>query len=219
MTRRAALTGGLLTLALASGAMPVEGQSEWSSAPTASGSELTLRPGDILRITVWPNAELGGEYVIEESGYVYLPMLEAVMVAGIPVGRVREELRRSYGQAMRNPVVTVTPVFSVVVTGAVQRPGVYAITPTHSLFDVLAMAGGLQQTADARSVRVVRPGEVIRFDARQALEYGERLEGVQLRSGDHVVVPLGRQPFNWRNVLAMVQTISLLFVTYERIRR
>lgn len=217
MNRHAATMGGFLILALLMGVQSAWAQS--STTPSVSGSELTLRPGDILRITIWPNAELGGEYVIEETGYVYLPALEAVHVGGKPIGQVREELRRGYAQAMRNPVVSVTPVFSVVVTGAVNRPGVFPVTPTHSLFEVLAMAGGLQAGADAQRLRVVRTGEVISFDALSALEGGEGLDAVQLRSGDHIVVPARRAPFNWRNVLTMVQTISLLYVTYERATR
>jgi polysaccharide biosynthesis/export protein len=217
MKRHAATVSGLLILALLMGV-----QSAWaqgSTTPSVSGSELILRPGDILRITIWPNAELGGDYAIEETGYVYLPALEAVHVGGKPIGQVREELRRGYAQAMRNPVVSVTPVFSVIVTGAVNRPGVYPVTPTNSLFEVLAMAGGLQTGADARRLRVVRAGEVIEFDASSALESGQRLDAIQPRSGDQIVVPAGRTPFNWRNVLTMVQTVSLLYVTYERIRR
>jgi polysaccharide biosynthesis/export protein len=217
MNRHTVTLGGLLILALFLGAQSVGAQS--TTTPTISGSELTLRPGDILRITIWPNAELGGEYVIEETGYVYLPALEAVYVGGKSIGQVREELRRGYAQAMRNPVVSVTPVFSVIVTGAVSRPGVFPVTPTHSMFEVLAMAGGLQADADARRLRVVRAGEVVSFDARSALEGGHGLDAVQLRSGDHIVVPTRRAPFNWRNVLAMVQTISLLYVTYERVTR
>jgi polysaccharide biosynthesis/export protein len=217
MNRHMGTMGGLLILALLVGV-----QSAWAQSapvPSVSASELTLRPGDILRITIWPNAELGGEYVVEETGYVYLPALEAVHVGGKPISQVREELRRGYAQAMRNPVVSVTPVFSVVVTGAVNRPGVYPVTPTHSLFEVLGMAGGLSPAADAQRLRVVRTGEVIQFDALSALEGGERLDAVQLRSGDHIVIPTRRAPFNWRNVLTVVQTVSLLYVTYERVTR
>lgn len=185
---------------------------------TSSSNSLMLRPGDVLQISVWPNTELGGEFSIDEHGYVHLPVLEAVRVAGIPIETVRQELRRGYAQAMRNPVVNVTPLFSVIVTGAVQRPGVYSVTPTHSLFELIGMAGGFHQTADAEKVRVLRNGQVIRFDAVRALEYGEGMDEIQLRSGDQIVVPQSRQ-FNWRAVLTLLQTASILFVTYERLRR
>lgn len=184
----------------------------------ARTTDLVLRPGDVLRIAVWPNTELSGEYGIDEDGYVHLPVLAAMPVAGVPVDRVRDQLRRGYAEAMRNPVVNVTPVFSVVVAGAVQRPGVYSVTPTQNLFDLIGLAGGFHGSADTERLRIVRPGEVIRYDALRALEHGENLDVVRLRSGDHVVVPQQRDPINWRNLLALVQTFSLLYVTYERIR-
>jgi hypothetical protein len=80
------------------------------------------------------------------------------------------------------------------------------------------MAGGFHASANAERLRVVRPGEVIQFDAVRALERGEDLDRIQLRSGDQIVVPQARQ-FEWRNILALVQTVSILFVTYERLFR
>ena len=38
-------------------------------------AEVTLKPGDVLQITVWPDASLGGSFVVEETGLVYLPFL------------------------------------------------------------------------------------------------------------------------------------------------
>ena len=182
-------------------------------------TDLVLRPGDMVRISVWPNSEWSGEYEIDEAGYAHLPVLGVVPIAGIPISRVREDLRRGYAETTRTPVVNVTPVFSVIVAGAVQRPGVYNASPTSSLFDVIGLAGGFHGSADTERVRIVRPGEVIRYDALRALEHGEGLDAVQLRSGDQIVVPQARQPINWRNMLALVQTISLIYVTYDRVTR
>jgi protein involved in polysaccharide export with SLBB domain len=215
--RNSALLGIILAVVLGSVAS-IQAQAQDASSTANPASSFVLRPGDALRITIWPNSELGGEFVIDDAGYVHLPVLAAVRVAGIPIDRVREDLRRGYAEGMRNPVVNVTPVFSVTVIGAVQRPGVYTITPTHSLFDVLGMAGGFQGTAAGDRLRIVRPGEVVRFDAARALERGEDMDAIRLRSGDHIVVPEARR-FNWRSILTVVQTASLLFVTYERITR
>jgi protein involved in polysaccharide export with SLBB domain len=215
--RNSALLSIVLAAVLGSAGV-IEAHAQDASSSANPGSSLVLRPGDALRITVWPNSELGGEFVIDDAGYVHLPVLADVRVAGIPVDRVREDLRRRYAEGMRNPVVNVTPVFDVIVVGAVQRPGVYSITPTHSLFDVLGMAGGFQGTAAGDRLRIVRPGEVVRFDAVRALERGEDMDAIRLRSGDHIVVPQARH-FNWRNILTVVQTASLLFVTYERVTR
>jgi len=182
-------------------------------------SDLVLRPGDILRITVWPEQGLGGEFVVEESGFVYLPYLQAVRAAGVSLDELRAELRAGYAETIRNPVVSITPVFRVTVMGEVQRPGVYTVTPTSTLFDVIGLAGGFRIEADQERLRVVRPGQVVEYDALRALEIGENLDAISLRSGDQIVVPRVDPPFNWRGLLTIIQTVSILAVTWERFTR
>jgi polysaccharide biosynthesis/export protein len=191
-----------------------------SASGGSTASDVVLRPGDVLRISVWPNPEASGDFSVEETGFVNLPYLQEVRAGGVPVSQLRAELRRRYAEAMRNPVVTVTPMYRVTVTGEVMRPGVQTITPTYSVFDVIALAGGFRPDSDAEKVRIVRAGEVVEYDALRALETGEGMDAVQLRSGDHIVVPARRRAMiSYRNALALLQTVSLIVLTYERFTR
>jgi protein involved in polysaccharide export with SLBB domain len=223
MTRRATAMG--TTLALMMLAATVTGCATASTsggggAPLPPRSEVTLRPGDVLRITVWPNPDASGEFTIEDSGNLNLPFLEEVRAAGVPVSELRAELRRRYAAAMRNPVVTVTPMYRVTVTGEVMRPGVQTVTPTYSLFDVIGQAGGFRPGADSERVRVVREGQVIEYDALRALETGEGMDAIQPRSGDHIVVPARRRALlTFSNALTILQTVSIVVLTYERFTR
>ncbi len=185
-----------------------------------TASSTVLRTGDILRINVWPNTELGGEFAIEEDGYVYLPLLAEVLAAGVSVDDLRVELRRRYSEVQRNPVVTVTPMFQVSVTGGVQRPGIHTITPNTSLLDVVVLSGGFQGAADTENVRIVRPGQVTDYDAMRALETGVGMDAITLQSGDHIVVPY-TQP-SWltaRNAFEVVRTVSTLALIWDRFFR
>lgn len=186
----------------------------------ATASSTVLRAGDMLRINVWPNTELSGEFTIEEDGFVYLPLLAEVRAAGVSVDDLRAELRRRYGEVQRNPVVTVTPMFQVSVTGAVQRPGIHTITPNASLLDVVVMSGGFQGAADAENVRIVRPGQVIDYDAFRALETGEGMEAITLQSGDHIFVPVVDPPWlTARTAFEVVRTASTLLLIWDRFFR
>ena len=180
-------------------------------------AQTNVAPGDVLRISVWPSTELSGEFTVEETGIVYLPLLGDVRVGGVSIDQVRADLRGRYGDVVRNPVVTVTPMFRITVTGEVQRPGVHMITPTNTLLDVIGMAGGFREAANADRVRIVRPGQVVEFDAVRALETGEGMHVVELRSGDHVVVPTARQ-FTWRTALDVVRTVSTFILIIDRVR-
>lgn len=179
---------------------------------------MTLRPGDMLRIGVWPNQELGGEFQIEDTGNIHLPLIGEIQAAGVPLGELRQRLRRGYGEAMQNPVVTITPVFSVGVMGAVRSPGVYQVTPSQGLFDVIGRAGGFAGNAQQENVRIVREGEVVAVNALRALEEGRGLMSAGIRPGDQIVVP-GGSDFTFRDVLSIIQTTLTMGLLVDRIVR
>jgi protein involved in polysaccharide export with SLBB domain len=210
-----------VTLALLLAALPatVRAQATEDKARVPSTTAPTLRPGDVLRITVWPNSEFGGEFAIEESGLIYLPFIGSVRAAGVPIEQLRAELRAGYGQAMQSPVVTITPAFRVGIQGQVQRPGIYMIAPTNTLFDVIGMAGGFSRDADQERVRIVREGEVVEVNAFRALQEGFGLNSMVLRSGDQIVVPARPAGFDWRNVLTVIQTVATVALVIDRINR
>lgn len=182
----AAATAALAPLGLAHGQTP--------DVPTPSASRLqaesaTLQPGDILQISVWPDQTLGGQFPVEETGNVYLPFLGSVHVVGLTLDRLRSQLREGYGEVMKEPVVTITPLFRVGVMGAVRSPGNYTIDATQDLLDVIQLARGFTDRANQKKVRIVRTGEVLQFNVQQALEQGADLSALTLRSGDNIVVP------------------------------
>lgn len=216
---RRASTGVVVALLLASSgpAQPVRAQAG-PAQPT--GSSTILREGDVLRIDVWPNTELSGEFTIEDDGLVYLPLLAAVRAAGVSVDELRVDLRRRYGEVQRNPVVTVTPMFQVSVTGAVQRPGVLMVSPNTSLLDAVTLSGGFQGNAAARDVRIVRPGEVTTYDAVRALETGEGMEAIVLQSGDHIFVPVADPPIlTLRNAISLLNAVASVLFIWDRFVR
>lgn len=220
MTIRTTAMTILAILTLLGSMEPVRAQSTDGDSPLAGADDVTLRPGDVISISIWPNGELGGDFTVEESGYVYLPLLEEVRAAGVPIGELRENLRRGYRDAMQNPVVTVRPSYRITITGEVQRPGIHVISPTHSLLDVVGMAGGFRSAADMERVRVVREGEVVTFDALRALETGAGMDVIRLRSGDHIVVPTARPPrLTWSTAFTAVRTVSTLLLIWDRLLR
>ena len=176
---------------------------------TARADAITVRPGDVLRITVWPDQSLSGDFPIEDSGMAYLPMVGGILAAGRPLNQLRADLRARLGEAFQMPVVSITPVFRVSVLGAVLRPGLYEVTPSENLFDVISMAGGFTARAKTEDVRLIRDGQLYSVNARATLETGEDFLGVQLQSGDRIVVPEGSS-LTARDVLTVLQSIGLV---------
>ena len=202
---------GLLCLLLMAIVPPAQAQEESYDSP--------LRPGDVLRISVWPDAQLGGEFPVEVDGYVYLPFLGGVRATGVPGDDLRREIREGYQAAQRNAVVTVTPLYRIGVTGSVRRPGAFLVPPTDGFFDVIATAGGFDLRAKQDQVSVVRDGQVIVLNAKEAIEKGETLplDALSIRSGDQIIVPFGSEPWTRRDWLAVGNFLISLIILWDRL--
>lgn len=199
---------------------PVRAQSADADKAIPTPGTFSVKPGDVLEIGVWPDENLGGQFVVEESGFVYLPILGRVRASGISLDRLREELRRGYGTLIKNPVVTITPLFRVGVIGSVQRPGTYMANPSDNLFDVLLDAGWLSDGADAEKIRVVRAtGQTFNVNAQRTLEGEAVPPPITLQSGDRIVVPQAKSGIPIRTIFTIVHSVLLAINIYDRIQR
>ena len=157
-----------------------------AEAQTAqNGTEQSrLAPGDWLRVEVWREKDLSGDFIVNEQGIVTLPLLGRVDVSSIPLGELRDRLIPQYAAQLRNPSVTITPVRRVYVMGEVVKPGLYPVDPTITLGGAIALAGGPNSTGDLHRVRVIREGKVLfeRIDASSAQGLGS------IRSNDEIIV-------------------------------
>lgn len=171
---------------------------------TQDGS--ALQPGDVLRLLVWREPDMSGEYLIDESGNVTLPLLGVRRAAGVPLSMLREALIREYQAELRNPSITITPLRRVNVLGEVNKPGVYPVDLTSTVSDVLAMAGGINPIGDPRRISLVRRDGTVAGDR---IAVSTDLSRAGIRSGDQVVV--GRRSWFDRNSPTVIATsISLL---------
>lgn len=186
-------------------------QSGESVGSAAEPDQLIIRPGDILKVRVWPAPELGGEFLVEETGLVYLPSLGAVRAGGIPLRDLRHELRQRYGEVMKMPVVTVTPLFRVYVLGSVAQPGLYEVDPTVTLVDVIYLAGGLAPETELETVKVIRKEQTVVVDMKRALESAEDMTLMHLQSGDKILVVRKGRPLMGR-ILSLQTGYRLLQV-------
>ncbi len=167
--------------------------------------------GDVLRIRVWPDATLGGDFAVETTGAVNLPLLGAVPVVGRNLEEIRADLVARYTEeAMRNPVVSLTILFPVSVLGEVRLPGLYVFQPTNTLFDAISEAGGLTDRATSDGITLIRDGQetIINVDGTSGFATGDL--DLFLRSQDRIVID--RSSISGATVLQIVQT-ALAVVT------
>lgn len=159
-------------------------RADTARADTARVDAVTLRPGDLVRVTVWREEDLSGEFLVDSDGVVTLPLVGDQRVGGVPVREMRNRLIELYRQHLRNPAITVVPLRRVNVLGEVQRPGSYPIDPTVSLAEAVALAGGTTANGRLDRIQIVRGGTVI----RERIGAAESLTAADIRSGDQIIV-------------------------------
>lgn len=115
----------------------------------ASAADVQLGAGDVLKISVYGNPDLGLETRISEAGQITFPLVGNVALGGLSVSAAEKKLGgllESGGflrKAQVNIIVTSLQSQQVSVLGQVNRPGRYPIEGRRSVMDMLAMAGGV----------------------------------------------------------------------------
>jgi polysaccharide export outer membrane protein len=122
-----------------------------------------LQGGEKIRITVFGEASLSGEYQIDPSGYVSLPLAGTVKAAGFTQGELEDQLAKqlSNGGYLKNPKVTVSIVEfrPFYILGEVEKPGAYPYVGGLNALSAIAIAGGTTYRASRSEILIQHPGE------------------------------------------------------------
>jgi protein involved in polysaccharide export with SLBB domain len=155
-----------------------------SASPNGPAQGFVLQPGDVIRVEIWREPDLSGEFLVNEWGVVTFPLLGDREATTIPIEQLRDSLLAEYRSQLRNPSITITPYRRVNLLGEVNRPGLYPLDPTVSLAGAVAMAGGTTPLGDLNRIRIIRDGQVL----HPRVSAYETLHTVNIRSGDQIVV-------------------------------
>jgi len=158
-TRRS-LLGGLL---LGAGATALAGCTTFAPTPTtdADTTEYRLGPGDQLRITVFNETDLTGQFVVGSQGSIAYPLVGEVHAAGMTVQEFSAALAVALRQYVRSPDVSVEvanyrPFF---ILGEVTRPGTYPYSASLTVLNAVATAGGFTYRANQGRVFIRHANE------------------------------------------------------------
>jgi protein involved in polysaccharide export with SLBB domain len=145
---------------------------------------VVVRPGDRIRLRVWREPDLSGDFTVDEHGTVVLPKLGPLQLQDLPTDSIKALLVEKFSASLRNPAVEVTVLRRVNVLGAVRNPGLYHVDLTTTVADVLALAGGVSPQGNQNRIDLVRAGK--RQPVR--LSQNSRLGDSPILSGDQLFV-------------------------------
>lgn len=156
-----------------------------------------LNPGDIVRISVWNEAELQLETMILPDGTLSFPLVGTVQASSKTPEEVEKTVKNKLSRVIPDPEVNVSVVSvtgnNIFVIGQVNTPGQIPLTRETDVVQALSLAGGFTgfaQSDDIRILRRMKSGQkIIEFDYTK-IEEGKALEtNILLKSGDTIVVP------------------------------
>src|SRR6476469_508062 len=137
-------------------------QDEQQSMAAAATAAPKLQPGDKIRVTVFGEDKLGGEYEINQSGQISLPLAGTVQARDLTQAELEQALAKKFqSQYLKNPKVTVTiaTLRPFYVMGEVTRPGEYPYKSGLNVLTAMAVAGGPTYRASRTSIQIQRLGE------------------------------------------------------------
>ncbi len=155
------------------------------SAPRDTVRAEVLRPGDLIRLKIWREPDLSGEFPVGTDGSVVFPKIGAYKVYGETPESLKDKVLTAYQKVLRNSSIEFTPLRRVSVFGAVRKAGLYPVDLTMTVADALALAGGTEPQAAGDKVELLRGGRRIEGSISQGL----RIADSQIQSGDQLFVP------------------------------
>jgi polysaccharide export outer membrane protein len=164
---------------------------------------MQLGPGDQIKIDVFGNPDLTTTINVADDGSIRMPLAGAVAVGGQSLGEAarRIETALKLGQFLNDPQVTVTLVQStsqrVLVFGEVKNPGSYPIKSNSTVFDAIALAGGISDRgSDIVYIQRTNKAGVQQQSPVDMRQLGVSANGISsatqsLQGGDTIIVPKG----------------------------
>lgn len=136
----------------------VPSSSEFPRAKSAT-SGYVLGAGDVLRVIVYGDENLSGEFIIDAGGQISMPLIQDVSAAGYTARDLEQMIINKLHPAyLNNPKVSVQVIEyrSVYVLGEVRLPGKYPYVPNMTLLQAVAVAGGHTYRADEKNADISR---------------------------------------------------------------
>lgn len=178
-------------------------QAKPPATPPVPASEVTppsdyvIGATDVLGIVFWREPDMSGDATVRPDGKITIPVIGEMSAAGRRPSQLQAEITAAAGKYLStvNVVVVVRAINSrkVFVTGRVTNPGAFPMTDAITVLQALALAGGLTEYANPKSITILRneSGRVqtMQFNYNE-VSRGKKLEqNIVLKPGDTVVVP------------------------------
>ena len=140
---------------------PLYASADPSVEPPQEVEEYRLGSGDKLRISVFGEDALSGEFVVNDAGQVSFPLIGTINAAGLTLPQLQRAIEAKLADGyVKQPrvaaeVLNYRPFF---ILGEVNKPGEYPYSVGMTVVNAVARAEGFTYRADKRNVYIKRSG-------------------------------------------------------------
>lgn len=157
----------------------------------------TIGPEDVLGVLFWRDQEMSGDVTVRPDGLITLPLIGDMKAAGLTPDLLKQQVQQAAAKYISDANVTilVRQINSrkVFITGQVTTPGAYPLTGPRTVMQLIAVAGGLTEYADAKSITIMRDEQgttrSFKFNYKEVSKGRNLQQNIVLQPGDTVVVP------------------------------
>ncbi len=139
-------------------------QTAAAAAANPPVSEFRVGAGDKLKVNVFGEQTLTGEYVVDPTGSLAMPLAGSIPVSGATVREVENRIAAKLrGSFIKNPrvAVEIASFRPFYVIGEVTKPGEYPYRAGLNLLSAVAVAGGYTYRANTSRVMITRAGSSV----------------------------------------------------------
>ncbi|MEJ0041073.1 MAG: polysaccharide biosynthesis/export family protein [Rhizomicrobium sp.] len=131
------------------------------TGPVFVDENYRLGTGDKVKVTVYGEDDLSGEFFVDGSGQVQLPLVGQVKAAGLTIHEFVSEVQTMLStKYLRDPKVSaqIENYRPFYIIGEVNKPGEYPYENSLNILGAVALAGGYTYRADDTDVYIRRNG-------------------------------------------------------------
>ena len=152
---------------------------------------------DVLAVVFWRDKEMTTDVVVRPDGKITLPLVNDLVAAGKTPDQLRAHITEAASRFVEAPTVSIVVKQinsrKVYITGMIGKSGAFPLSGPTTVLQLISMAGGLNDFADAKNIIINRIENGRQFTLKfnyKDVQKGKKLEqNIELKPGDTVVVP------------------------------
>lgn len=198
--KRIARAGVVLAVAVMAGCSSTPTYRPTPSQTGSDGWNYLIGPGDSIKVFVWRNPEVSGDFPVRPDGKMTMNLVEDLQASGKTPSQLARDIEKALAKYIQEPIVTVivaggTGPFDqqIRVVGEAAKPQALNYREKMSVVDLMIAVEGLTEFAAGNKAYILRTvnGKQERIGVRldDLMKGGDITANIEMRPGDVLVVP------------------------------